>query len=113
MSGPNEEYHRPLYIDFDLHTDGDPKFKREFIALLIANLRELHHSWRSAIENNDDALFKLTSHKIKPTLTILNDMELSVLVEELSINMSNIQSNLVFNKLCSSLVKSLEIELNK
>jgi hypothetical protein len=113
MTAPEQEYTRPLFIDFDLHIDGDMKFKREFIALLIANLRELHQSWKSAIENNEDSLIKLTTHNIKPTLIILNDLELTVIIEELNIKMCNIQTNLLFNKLCTSIIKSLEIEMNK
>jgi hypothetical protein len=113
MFAPEKDYIRPLHIDFDLHIDGDTKFKSEFIALLISNLRELHFAWKSAIENNEDTLFKLASHKVKPTLLILNDLELSIVVEELNIKMSNIQTNLLFNKLCSWIIKSLEFEMNK
>jgi hypothetical protein len=113
MLAPEQEYIRPLYIDFDLHIDGDNRFKREFITLLIANLRELHAAWKSAIENNEDPLFKLISHKIKPTLIILNDLEFSILVEELNIKMSNVQTNLLFNRLCTSIIKSLEHEMNR
>jgi hypothetical protein len=108
----NQEYKRPLNIDFNLHTDGDPKFRNEFIRLLIANMKELHQAWRTSIETNEETLFKSTSHKVKPTLTILNDPELSLLVDELNAGMSNIKTNLQFNKVCTALILSLEAERN-
>jgi hypothetical protein len=106
----NQEYNRPLNIDFNLHIDGDLKFRSEFIKLLLANMNELHQAWRTAIETNEETLFKRASHKIKPTLLILNDQELSSLVDALNISMADIKINLQFNKICIALIQSLEAE---
>ena len=110
MPPKKQEYNRPLNVDFNLHTDGDLKFRSEFIRLLIANMNELHQAWRTAIETNEEILFKRASHKVKPTLVILNDQELSTLVDTLNISMSDIKANLQFNKVCIALIQSLEAE---
>jgi len=105
-----QEYDRPLNIDFNLHIAGDLKFKSEFIRLLIANMNELHQAWRTAIETNEETLFKRASHKVKPTLLILNDPELSSVVDALNVTMSDIKTNLQFNKICIAVIQSLEAE---
>jgi hypothetical protein len=108
-----QESMRPLQINFDLHTDGDHRFRKELITLLLTNLTELHQAWKTAIENNEESIFKLTAHKVKPTLLILDDTELSTLVEDLSLKMSDFKINLQFNKVCTSVMHSLEAERNK
>lgn len=67
---------KKLSVDFDQYTDGDAAFKKELIFLMIENLKEIQDSVLEAMQNNSIDLFEKTSHKIKPTLAILEDREL-------------------------------------
>ena len=102
---------RPLYVDFDLYTDGDTGFKGELILLLIGNLRELLRAWQDATTQNSQEIFRLTSHKVKPTLSILNDIELTILVEDLNLRIFDTNTGLLFSRICEDIISSLEKEI--
>ena len=68
---------RPLFIDFDLYTDGDPAFKLEFTQLMIDNLQELQQSIRQSLGSNNGELFCLKYHKVASTIEMLSDVELT------------------------------------
>jgi hypothetical protein len=108
MQTQEHESSRPLHINFDLHTLGDLRFKKELISLLLVNMQELQRAWKTAVETNEESIFKLTAHKVKPTLLILDDQEFSNLIDELITKMSDIKLNLQFNNVCASVIKSLE-----
>ena len=67
---------RPLFIDFDLYTDGDVEFKIEFTQLMIDNLRELQEVIQSSLRQNNGKLFSATYHKVAATVEMLRDEEL-------------------------------------
>src|SRR5258706_4939015 len=74
---------RPLAIDFDKYTDGNPNYKYELILLLIGNILELIQSLHIAIDQNNQEIFKNVYQRVKPTLSMLNDEELMNVMEEL------------------------------
>lgn len=102
---------RPLNIDFDSYTDGDESFKLEFITLLISNLNELQQDLVKAIENEDKSIFQITSHKVKPSLIILNDLEFCSLVDDLHNNLPDVEKYKLFENIFEDLVSSLTKEL--
>lgn len=107
---------RPLFIDFDLHTDGDEVFKKELIALMIENLRELIWAQDRAHQQNDLSFFSKACHKMKPTLVMLEDKEFLDVVSELSdpvLNLDDQKPERVrkFIMLCEGIIKSLNKEL--
>ena len=104
---------RPLFIDFDLYTDGDADFKKELITLMIENLREL----QKVKQQNDHSLFLKACHKVKSTLNILNDNALNAVVNDLSEaavkNEQGKQEHVAqLHALCEEIVRSLEQEGN-
>jgi CheY-like chemotaxis protein len=68
---------RPLFIDFELYTDGDDAFKVEFTQLMIDNLHELKESIQQSLRSNNGELFSLKYHKVASTIEMLNDAELT------------------------------------
>lgn len=74
---------RPLHINFELYTEGDQEYKKELTSLLIANVRELQKALPEAIQQHNHGLFHDTCHKVKVTLSMLEDEELNRIVEEL------------------------------
>lgn len=100
---------RPLFIDFDAHTDGDADFKKELIRLMIGDIWELYH----AQHNGREAFLKI-SHKIKATLEILNDKDLNNVIEQLPDALTQPggwnEGVQLFQLLCLDVVRSLEKE---
>ena len=72
---------RPLFIDFELYTDGDPAFKLEFVQLMIDNLHELQDGIRESLRTNNGQTFSLKYHKVAATIEMLND---AMLIENLN-----------------------------
>jgi hypothetical protein len=102
---------RPLFIDFDIHTDGDQDFKKELIALMIDNIRELQSSFKS-IERNGHESFLKAVHKMKSTIEIINDKDLSELIVRFG-NEQEVRKKenvVIFDSLCNQIVLSLEQE---
>lgn len=105
---------KPLSIDFDLHTDGDEEFKHELVVLMIDNVKELQESLQKSIKQNDMAPFREVTHKVKPTIGIINDQELIDIIEELKQQTDESKKSLAassFNRICEELIKGLEEEL--
>jgi CheY-like chemotaxis protein len=71
-----EDALRPLHIDFDAHTGGDPAFKLELLHLLIENIEELRRSFDLPLTSEDAHGFIKISHKVNSAFIILNDQEL-------------------------------------
>ncbi len=74
---------RRVGVDFDLYTEGDPDFKREFISLMLKNLEELKVALETSVENEDPEVYTKTAHKVRTTVFILGDNELTSLIDEL------------------------------
>jgi len=106
---------KKLSIDFNIYTDGDQNFKNELVSLMIDNINELRQALLSGVRE----FFYATCHKVKATLTMLDDKELSAVVEELkSLDISNGSANgvnekyLIFNGLCNEVIENLSAEIN-
>jgi len=113
--------HRPLKIDFDLHTDGDPVFKAELVELLMENIAELRQSLDAAIKQNDPQAFLKTCHKVYTAIAMLNDADLSYVVDKIRNVMRNpidptdktlLADVATLHNIGEAVWKSLEIELN-
>ena len=111
---------RPLLIDFDLHTDGDPVFKAELIQLLTENLTELCQALDTSIKNSDAEVYLKTVHKVYTAISMLNDPELTQTVDKIRNAMrkpiSPSDTELLaearqLNTLSDAVSKSLESEL--
>jgi hypothetical protein len=102
---------RPLQVDFNQYTDGDNEFKKELIVLMIDNIKELQTSAKAAGQHNDVQIFSKICHKIKPTLSMLEDQELTSSIEAIVQGVSPEKVNLLL-VLCSEIIKSLERESN-
>lgn len=117
MNQRNMSIHRPLLIDFDKYTDGDPDFKNALISHLIDNVKELQQSLPD-MGSNTSINFIQVLHKIKTTLTMLNDSEFIQTLEEIK---SSIISNHPFeffsrklkslSWLCDQVIESLGAEI--
>jgi hypothetical protein len=109
----NSNNRKPLSVDFDLHTDGDQEFKSELISLMIDNVRELQDSLVQAYKMNKPELFREASHKVKPTISILNDQELMDTIESLKLHVHDHKEPIIslFNMLCENIIKALEEEI--
>src|SRR5688572_5474388 len=77
-------YRRKLSVDFMLYADNDLEFKLELIDHMIDNLSELSQAYITCVDRNDHAEFHKACHKVKTTLVMLEDEELSSLVDELN-----------------------------
>jgi CheY-like chemotaxis protein len=82
---------RPLFIDFDLYTDGDHEFKIEFTQLMIDNLRELQEVVQSSLRQNNGKLFSATFHKVAATVEMLRDEELTEHLNDLNAHFKGTQ----------------------
>lgn len=105
---------RPLFIDFNQYTDGDVDFKKELISLMIDNLKEIQTSLKEASQKNDIEIFDKTCHKIKPTLSMLEDKDLIEIIQgikfEFSAGSEKREHVNMFNSVCNQIIKSLEKE---
>ena len=97
---------RVIELDLELYTDGDPELRRELIEMMIENVRELQQSLKGGID-----IFRKTSHKVKPTISMLNDKDLIESIEEITLmpqcDHKKISS---FQRLCNDIIKILECE---
>lgn len=101
---------RPLFINFEAYTDGDDEFKKELIDLIIDNLRELQQTMKIACQTNDGPLFHTVCHKIKATIHMLEDAELSENVEQLKIMVTDASRIASVDKICEGIIDSLRKE---
>jgi len=106
--------HRPLFIDFDSHTDGDTDFKKELISLMVENIRELQQALYRADQQNDYSIFSKTCHKVNATIGMLDDKDLTEMIEQMSDPVASRdekkQRVASLSTLCDEIVKSLEKE---
>ena len=112
---------RPLKIDFDLHTDGDPVFKAELIQLLMENIAELRQSLQTAIGNGDTQTFLKTCHKVYTAVAMINDPEFTQVVDKIRNTMRQpidpsdkelLHNAKTLDSIGEAVSRSLEIELN-
>ncbi len=105
---------RPLFIDFNQYTDGDADFKKELILLMIDNLKEIQDSLKEAIKKSALEIFEKTCHKIKPTLSMLEDQDFMDAIQTIKSEFLNStekeQHVRMFNSTCLQIIKSLEKE---
>jgi hypothetical protein len=105
---------RPLFIDFEQYTDGDIEFKKELITLMIDNLKEIQDALKEATQRNMLEIFEKTCHKIKPTLSMLEDKDFIETIQCIKADFSNTatkdQQVSAFNTTCHQIIKSLEKE---
>ena len=98
---------RPLFIDFDAYTDGDPEFKKEITDLMIDNLQEMQQVLGEATKQKDVVLFQRVCHKIKATLDMLEDRELLDIVQQLKEDITNIDQAQDLDRICAEIIISL------
>jgi CheY-like chemotaxis protein len=112
---------RPLKIDFDLHTDGDPVFKIELVQLLMENVSELRQSLDTALKQNDPQAFLKTCHKVYTAISMLNDADLTYIVDKIRSVMRGpidpgdktlLADVAILNNIGEAVLKSLDAELN-
>ena len=104
---------RPLYIDFDQYTDGDADFKKELVVLMIDNLKEILAALKEATQKNMPDIFEKTCHKIKPTLSMLEDQDFMEIIHRIKAEFSDASQKdhvNAFNTTCIQIIKSLEKE---
>ncbi len=111
---------RPLKIDFDLHTDGDPVFKIELAQLMIENVNELRESLREAMKGFQTEHFLKTCHKVYTAVTMLQDLEFMTITDKVRetmrkpIDPNNKELQRDADRLmvvCDEIARSLEYEL--
>jgi hypothetical protein len=101
---------RTLFIDFDAYTDGDAEFKGELVVLIIDNLIELQEVIQRASKANDNKLFQSVCHKIKATVEMLADVELSQTIEDLKVTVTDTTKVLLLDNICKEIIESLRRE---
>jgi hypothetical protein len=102
---------KPLSIDFDLYTDGDSDFKNELVVLMIDNIKELKQSLAEAGKSNNPETFRKACHKVKPTLSMIDDAEYNDIIEVLKCQIVNQNCIQLFNRLSDGILKNLEAEI--
>lgn len=111
---------RPLKIDFDLHTDGDPVFKAELVQLLVENIAELRQALSAALISKDTQTFLKACHKVYTAVSMLNDSEFTTVVDKIRNTMRNpidasdkeiLADAKILDSLGDAVTKSLENEL--
>jgi cell division ATPase FtsA len=102
---------RNLLIDFEAYTDGDAEFKAELILLMIDNLIELQDTVMRAGKANDLKLFQTVCHKVKATVEMLADPELSQTIVELKITITNMEKVVQLQSVCAEIIDSLRQEI--
>src|SRR5258708_911369 len=85
--------YRPLNINFNLYTEGDEKFKSELSYMFIENIRELRGSLHGSIDQQEPDIFFKACHKVKVTLSMLDDKEFIELISELKEQVSAAAKN--------------------
>jgi hypothetical protein len=103
---------RPLFADFQLHTGDDSDFKNELIILMIANVHELKRAVDLSTGAFDQIRFAAVCHKVTTTMSILDDVEFSGLMDAIRRNGENTEKILLFDALCSQVISSLQAELS-
>jgi hypothetical protein len=100
---------RPLFADFQVHTDGDSDFKQELIRLFIGNLAELKQNLDQVAF--DHIGFRDICHKVNSTIYILADKEFIRAVTSVKENGNDQGKRALLNSICLQIIESLEAEL--
>lgn len=110
---------RPLHLNFDLYTDGDAEYKRELGLLIIANLREFQRALPASLLSQNKELFVKACHKMKVTLSMLEDNELNNTIDALgkSIGKGNKDDGTLalssqFEEICDLIISAITTEIN-
>lgn len=110
--------HRPLSIDFNLYTNGDPDFKQELISHMIENVKEVQRALPD-FDRNTSVNFIKVHHKVKATVAMLNDAEFTEMLEEIKSFIVSSQPIEFFKRklkllshICDQLIASLVAESN-
>jgi CheY-like chemotaxis protein len=109
----------PLTINFDLHTDGDPAFKRDLLILLIDNIRELKQSLQTSLKTNNAEAFLKACNKVSTSIDILNSRDLMETIKSLRAHFMNQavvslkEKITLFDNLCDYLVRALQNEIRQ
>ncbi|GHN02184.1 hypothetical protein WSM22_36730 [Cytophagales bacterium WSM2-2] len=111
---------RPLFVNFDLHTDGNADFKDELLPLLISNLEELQEAIVKAGVLSDAKVLRKALHKAKTVTTMLNDPDLNRSAQEINTHCSagtpvaSFQRELDYlYNICGQVRESLIMEINQ
>jgi CheY-like chemotaxis protein/two-component sensor histidine kinase len=81
------------YINkINLYAEGDPEFRRELASLIVKNLEELRESVRASLENDSANQYQTTLHKVKSTINMLGDTQLTSCIDELNEKLSKPKS---------------------
>lgn len=119
-SGHKPHLSRPLYINFDLYTEGDQEYKKELGSLIITSLGEFKQSLSASIHENNPQIFLRACHKATVVVTMLEDKEFSMIIEGLEKDIVNGDKDEDFNtrskqfqNICDSIINGLTIELNQ
>jgi CheY-like chemotaxis protein len=73
------------YINkINLYAEGDPEFRRELASLIVKNLEELRESIQTSLERDTADQYQTTLHKVKATINMLGDTQLTSCIEELN-----------------------------
>lgn len=97
---------RPLFINFDQYTDGDNDFKKELVTLMIDNIRELKEALETA--GQDVQFFQKVTHKIKPTIEMLDDKEFEDLILQVKTAVDRQPAIASLQVICSQIISSLQ-----
>jgi len=103
---------RPLFVDFKLHADNDPDFKTELIDLMIENLKELKNGFQTSQQEGNPEIYQRVFHKVKVSLTLLNDQEFTDTAEALKKPSPRQEKIELFNRICDDIIRSLQEEKN-
>lgn len=111
---------RRLYMDFDLYTEGDKEFKKELISMIVINIRDCQKALSDSFTQSRPEFFLMAAHKIKPSISMLNDPELTESLKEIGRDIianqgfeRSYEYQKVFNNICDDIVISLEYELTR
>jgi hypothetical protein len=81
---------------------------------MIDNLKEIQAALKEATQKNALDIFEKTCHKIKPTLSMLEDKDFNDTIQGIKVEFSNStkkeQQVVTFNYTCHQIIKSLEKE---
>ena len=109
----HQNYHNEHFYQIDLYTYGDPEFRPVLIDSMIDNLLELQQELYISTMKQDPEVFLRAAHKSKTTLSILDNSELSDIVEELKSLTNRRKRIVIFDVLCSEVIRYLREEKDR
>jgi PAS domain S-box-containing protein len=76
----------------NLYAEGDPEFRRELASLIVKNLEELREAVQISLTDHSSDIYQTTFHKVKATINMLGDTQLTACIENLNEKLSHMQS---------------------